>query len=207
MNTTDRQIIKDLLQSLTDRCLFGSEEFRAAQKHFNITTTYSGQQVSDEVAVLLGKEHNHFVDVLYASRIDAHPRGERFWFATRKEAVEFAARERTIGDRPDVQTAIDAAHDEALAMNAEIDLRRWDATVTAERETARAIIAQAIHVGANSSGHVIGEHEELVETLHNAGFLQAAVMVDAIIDGLGGSNHKEIRSNWLAGLRQISASI
>lgn len=118
MNITDRLIVKNLLQSMTDSCLFHSDEFRAALKHFKITTTYAGQQVSDEAAVLLGKEHNHFVDVFYPSRIDAHPHGERFGFKTKAEAEEFAARERTNGDQPTVQNAIDAAHAEALEINA-----------------------------------------------------------------------------------------
>ena len=86
MNTQDRAVVKALLQSMTNSCLFHTDEFRAALKHFNITTTYSGQQVSDEAATLLGKEKNHFVDVFYPDNVDTEPYGVRFWFDSKAEA-------------------------------------------------------------------------------------------------------------------------
>lgn len=121
MNTQDRAVVKALLQYMTERHLTGSEEFRAALKHFNITTTYIDQQVSDEAAALLGKEHNHFVDVFRPSSIDTQPHGERYWFATKAEAEDLSTCERMSGDEP-VNTrvlAARAAHDKALAMNIE----------------------------------------------------------------------------------------
>lgn len=212
MNVTDRLIVKNLLQSMTDNCLTGSDEFRAAVKHFNITTTYVDQQVSDKAAALLGKEHNHFVDVFHPSRIEEHPHGERFWFATKVEADAFSFRERMNGDQPvntkvliaretharTLAANIEAAHAEALEMN------------QSRSETIRAVIAQALHVAANSFGHVIGEHQELVETLHNAGFADAARKVDAVLDeveGDGTASHKVIRARWREALHRVSASI
>lgn len=119
MNTQDRAVVKALLQSMTDSCLFHTDEFRAALKHFNITTTYSGQQVSDEAAELLGKEHNHFVDVFRPRTIDTHTFGERYWFATKAEAEDLATCERMNGDQ-----SIEAAHAEALDMDAEVNFER-----------------------------------------------------------------------------------
>ena len=279
MNATDRLIVKNLLQSMANSCLFHSEEFRAALKHFNITTTYSDQQVSDEAAALLGKEQNYFVDVFYPSRIEQHPHGERFWFATKTEADSFSARERMNGDQPvndrvlaaretharTLATNIEKAHAEALAFNAEVDevaaADQWDEwanqhdsrkteaqmiesdhaealemneefdikasarafkaekveTAHAEAlamdqsrsETIRAVIAQALHVAANSFGHVIGEHEELVETLRNAGFADAARKVDAVFDeadASGTAPHNVIRARWREALRRVSAT-
>lgn len=211
MNATDRLIVKNLLQSMANSCLFHSEEFRAALKHFNITTTYSDQQVSDEAAALLGKEQNYFVDVFYPSRIEQHPHGERFWFATKTEADSFSARERMNGDQPvndrvlaaretharTLATNIEKAHAEALAMD------------QSRSETIRAVIAQALHVAANSFGHVIGEHEELVETLRNAGFADAARKVDAVFDeadASGTAPHNVIRARWREALRRVSAT-
>lgn len=79
--------------------------------------------------------------------------------------------------------------------------------VKEDADTARAVIAQAIHVGANSFGHITGEHEELVETLTNAGFPAAAQRVDAILDEIGGGDHCEVRLNWLRELRNLSACL
>lgn len=255
MNTQDRAVVKALLQYMTDKCLTGSTEFRVALKHFDITTTYMGQDIErDEFAKVLGIEHNHFVDVLYASHIDTAPHGERFKFKTKEEAVAFAARERTVGDArvnnrvldalaahsealeveavrnltarqahfvfhntaAERAEAIEAAHAEALEVDAEfnfelisreINTPDMPCTDESRSQTIRAIIAQAIHVGANSFGHVIGEHEELVETLRNAGYEDAADKVDPVIDAIGGENHKQIRASWLKALRNVSASI
>lgn len=215
MNTQDREVVKALLQSMTDTCLFHSDEFRAALKHFNITTTYTGQDVSDEAAFLLGKEHNHFVNVFRPSSIDTNPHGERYWFATKAEAEDLSDRESKSYDQP-----IEAAHTEALEMDAEFNFERISREINSpdhlpceaetdqsRRETIRAVIARAIHVGANSFGDVIGEHEELVETLRNAGFIHAANRVDAVYDKLSGQPQKEKRKNWLELLRGVSASI
>lgn len=256
MNLQDRAVVKALLQSMTNSCLFHTDEFRAALKHFNITTTYIDQQVSDEAAVLLGKENNHFVDVFRPRTIDTHTLGERYWFATKAEAEDFATSEGMSCDQ-----SIEAAHAEALLMDAEFNFELvsrvinisdlpcmdedraqwlknrwsmfWGATDVAtrvsmveaahvealamnqsSRETVRAIIAQAIHAGANSFGHVTGEHEELVETLRNAGFARAASAVDQVMDeiedqtmGDGTATHKVIRSRWLEALRRVSATI
>jgi hypothetical protein len=68
----------------------------------------------------------------------------------------------------------------------------------------RVIIARALHVAANSFGHVIGEHDELVETLTDAGFADTARRVDAIMDRIGGETHKEIRTNWRRELQVVS---
>jgi len=235
MNATDRLIVKNLLQSMSDSCLFHTEEFRAALKHFNVTTTYVDQQVSDEAAALLSKEHNHFVDVFHPSRIEQHPHGERFWFATKVEADAFSARERMNGDEPvntkvliaretharTLAANIEAAHAEALEMDAEFNFERVSREINqshtealemnqSRSETIRAVIAQALHVAANSFGHVIGEHQELVETLHNAGFADAARKVDALFDeveGDGTASHKVIRARWREALHRVSASI
>lgn len=118
MYTQDREVVKALLQYMTDKCLVCSSEFRAALKHFNITTTYTSQQMTDESAKLFKMNDNHFVVVYSYSDIDAEPHGTRHSFATKAEAEAFAAGERTKGDAPISQAAIDATHDEALRVNA-----------------------------------------------------------------------------------------
>ena len=283
MNTQDRAVVKSLLQYMTDKFLTGGDEFRAALKHFNITTTsyqpYEGFTKT-----------KHVVMVFAADRIDRCPHGFRVEFASKEEAEAYEAKMRATGDELTAED-IDALHAEAMDMNAEVDLVRWDAAMTAERamddacrvadaahaealemnvgielakhimaamkdsddaadaargclardgfneinfiihaalmaraevlkahaealemnqarsETIRAIIAQVIHAGANSFGGVIGEHEELVETLRNAGYLTAAHKVDAVYDTLDASNHKAVRKSWLAALRDVSAAL
>lgn len=205
MNTQDRAVVKALLQYMTDKFLTGGDEFRAALKHFNITTTsyqpYEGFTKT-----------KHVVMVFAADRIDRCPHGFRVEFASKEEAEAYEAAQRATGDELTAED-IDALHAEALDMNAEVDLVRWDAAMTAERamqarsETVRAIIAQAIHVGANSFGGIIGEHEELVETLRNAGYPIAARKVDAVYDTLEGSDYKVVRKAWLAALRDVSATL
>ncbi len=39
MNNQDREVVKALLQKLTESNLVDGDEFKAAIKHFNITTT------------------------------------------------------------------------------------------------------------------------------------------------------------------------
>lgn len=223
MNTQDRAVVKSLLQYMTDKFLTGGDEFRAALKHFNITT--SSYQPYEGFT-----KTKHVVMVFAADRIDRCPHGFRVEFASKEEAEAYEAKMRATGDELTAED-IDALHAEALDMNAEVDLVRWDAAMTAERamddacrvadaahaealemnqarsETIRAIVAQAIHAGANSFGGVIGEHEELVETLRNAGYLTAAHKVDAVYDTLDASNHKAVRKSWLAALRDVSAAL
>ena len=205
MNVTDRLIVKNLLQSMTDSCLFHTEEFRAALKHFNVTTT---SYHCNEHFI----ETQHIVIVFAADRIDRYPHGLRGAFASKEEAEAYEADIRATGDQPvntkvliaretharTLAANIEAAHAEALEMN------------QSRSETIRAVIAQALHVAANSFGHVIGEHQELVETLHNAGFADAARKVDAVFDeveGDGTASHKVIRARWREALHRVSASI
>lgn len=118
MYTQDREVVKTLLQYMTDTCLVYSSEFRAALKHFNITTTYTGHQLSDEMADIFGMNDNHFVIVYSFTNIDTEHHGVRHSFATKAEAEAFAAGERIKGDAPTSQASIEAAHDEALRVNA-----------------------------------------------------------------------------------------
>ena len=150
--------------------------------------------------------------VFAADRIDRYPHGLRVAFASKEEAEAYEADIRATGDQPvntkvliaretharTLAANIEAAHAEALEMN------------QSRSETIRAVIAQALHVAANSFGHVIGEHQELVETLHNAGFADAARKVDAVFDeveGDGTASHKVIRARWREALHRVSASI
>ncbi|WP_042857981.1 hypothetical protein [Dickeya sp. NCPPB 3274] len=77
----------------------------------------------------------------------------------------------------------------------------------AEVETVRAVIARATHVAANSFGGVIGEHEELVETLRKAGFTSIVSVVDAIYEGVCVASQDTTRKSWIAKLHQISADL
>lgn len=213
MNTQDRAVVKALLQYMTDKCLTGSPEFRAAVKQFAVTTTWYGKDIEhDESAKILGVKHNHFVDVYYPSRIDAHPHGERFKFETKAEADAFAAHERANGDSAIAQLLAKAS--DLAPANPELVEALNASPAVDMAAAARAIIARAIHVGANSFGHVIGEHEELVEELRNAGYLDAARLVDEELDtiadeamGDGTATHKVIRSRWLDAMRRVSAAI
>lgn len=230
MNTQDRAVVKSLLQYMTDKFLTGGDEFRAALKHFNITTTsYQSYEGFTKT--------RHVVMVFAADRIDRCPHGFRVEFASKEEAEAYETKMRATGDQP-VDTKvlkarethakalaanIEAAHAEALEMNEEFDIKASARSFKADQldaahaealgmnqsrsETIRAIIAQAIHAGANSFGGVIGEHEELVETLRNAGYLTAAHKVDAVYDTLDASNHKAVRKSWLAALRDVSAAL
>lgn len=228
MNVTDRLIVKNLLQSMTDSCLFHTEEFRAALKHFNVTTT---SYHCNEHFI----ETQHIVIVFAADRIDRYPHGLRVAFASKEEAEAYEADIRATGDQPvntkvliaretharTLAANIEAAHAEALEMDAEFNFERVSREINqshtealemnqSRSETIRAVIAQALHVAANSFGHVIGEHQELVETLHNAGFADAARKVDAVFDeveGDGTASHKVIRARWREALHRVSASI
>lgn len=83
--------------------------------------------------------------------------------------------------------------------DAELSLFR----VAPEAVTAETIINRALHVAANSFGHVIGEHEDLVEELRAAGFNAEADQVEAAFDTVGGANHNEIRANWRKAIRAV----
>lgn len=100
MNTQDRAVVKALLQYMTERHLTGSDEFRAALKHFNITTAHTGQMVSDESAKLFGQENNYFVDVFTPDTIDNHHNGLRATSSSKAKAEAYAADARATGDEP-----------------------------------------------------------------------------------------------------------
>lgn len=230
MNTQDRAVVKALLQSMTERHLTSSPEFWAALDHFNITTTCQFEKLSPEVLSVFGKKGNFVVDVYSPDTTEAM--SVRYEFDSEELASAFAANQRIIGDEP-VDTRVqdvEAAHAEALEMDAEFNFEKVSRDInlgdflakTADLEPAnpelldalkvdmapaRAVIARALHVGANSWGGVIGEHEELVETLRNAGYPATAIKVDNVLDAIGGNNHKEIRKNWLEALRKVSSSI
>jgi hypothetical protein len=99
MSNQDREVVKNLLQYMTEKCLTGSPEFKAALKHFNITTTYQDRGYSEEDAKFCGRGLYYIVDVNY-------PDGtiDRSQFGTELEAKEFAAQERAIGDQPEAET-------------------------------------------------------------------------------------------------------
>lgn len=121
MNTQDRAVVKALLQYMTERHLTGSDEFRAALKHFNVTTAHTGQMVSDDSAKFFGCENNYFVHVFSPDTIDNHTHGLRATSDSKAEAEAYAADARATGDEQ-VNTrvlAARAAHDKALAMNIE----------------------------------------------------------------------------------------
>jgi len=266
MNAQDRAVVKSLLQYMTDKCLTGSDQFRAAMVYFDVTTTWETTKYLPETAEALGEEQNHIVDVF--SPVSAcHAR--RFTFGTEQEAKTFAMNARADENIPERELAqawwlshsaawqaraLERLHAEALEMDAEFnfelvsreinisdlpcmddDRARWldnrwamfwkacdDATRASmveaahtealtmnqsRSETVRAVIASAIHAGANSFGHVIGEHEQLVEILRDAGYADAAGKVDAVFETIGGDNHKAIRRSWLEKLREVSATI
>lgn len=56
MTNQDLNVIKNLLQYMSNKCLIGSKEFNEARKHFGITTTYQDK---------LGE--NYFVDVFHSN--------------------------------------------------------------------------------------------------------------------------------------------
>ncbi|MEH3581429.1 hypothetical protein POW01_20525 [Enterobacter cloacae] len=84
---TDRQIITNLLQSLTDRLLVSSPEFAAALSHFDIVTTYQGVKGDPDWAGLFDREGCFYVDVFSGS----HPKGLRYDFNCPEDASAFAA--------------------------------------------------------------------------------------------------------------------
>jgi hypothetical protein len=93
----DRQTVKSLLQYMTDHYLIGSDEFRAAIKQFNVTTTSvhdRGEFFSTTFRC------RYLVDVFSPETIDANPNGVRYEFDTEEQAVAFAAEQRMAGDVP-----------------------------------------------------------------------------------------------------------
>ena len=107
MNTQDRAVVKALLQYMTERYLTGSEEFRAALKHFNITTTAIGQKFTDESAALFADKPNHFVDVFSPDTIDSHPHGLRSTADSKAEAEAYAADARATDTHDDIRRLLD----------------------------------------------------------------------------------------------------
>lgn len=79
----DRQVVKNLLQALTDRLLYSSPDFAAALKHFDIKTAYQGTLGNPDFAGL--REASFYVDVFSAE----HPKGRRFTFDTPDDASAF----------------------------------------------------------------------------------------------------------------------
>ena len=195
MNTQDRAVVKALLQYMTTKCLTGSDEFRAALKHFNVTTAHTGQMVSDECAKVFGHENNYFVDVLSPDTIDNHPHGLRATSNSKAETEAYAADARARGDEP-VNTPVlnaRAYHDETLATN-----------------NARAIIMRAIHVAANSFGGVIGEAEELVVDLTKIGRADLGLKVESLMDAVEchiNKEHDAQRANFCRGLHAIANAL
>lgn len=99
MINQDREVVKKLLQYMTEKCLTGSPEFKAALKHFNITTTYQAHSINPEYAKICGRSLYYFVD---AYRPDGST--DRNEFGTELEAKEFAAEEQASGDQPESET-------------------------------------------------------------------------------------------------------
>ncbi|WP_109217626.1 hypothetical protein, partial [Klebsiella pneumoniae] len=93
MNTQDRAVVKSLLQYMTDKFLTGGDEFRAALKQFNITTTsYQSYEGFTKT--------RHVVMVFAADRIDRCPHGFRVEFASKEEAEAYETKMRATGDQP-----------------------------------------------------------------------------------------------------------
>lgn len=93
----DRHTVKSLLQYMTNQCLTGSNEFRTAIKHFNVTTTSlhdRGEFFSTTF------RHRYIVDVFSPESIEGIPRSVRYEFDTEEQAVAFAAEQRMAGDVP-----------------------------------------------------------------------------------------------------------
>ena len=84
---TDRQVVKALLQALTDKLLISSPEFAAALAHFDLTTTYQGVKGDPDWAGLFGQQGCFYVDVFSAE----HPKGLRHEFNCPEDARAFAA--------------------------------------------------------------------------------------------------------------------
>lgn len=82
----DRQVVKNLLQAMTNKLLISSPEFAATLAHFDIQTTYEGVKGDPNWASLSGKERCFYVDVFCAK----HPKGLRFEFNCPEDAAAFA---------------------------------------------------------------------------------------------------------------------
>lgn len=84
---TDRNVVKNLLQSLTNKLLISSPEFAAALAHFDIITTYEDVKGNPDLARISGTKGWFYVVVFSA----AHPRGQRYEFDCPEESAAFAA--------------------------------------------------------------------------------------------------------------------
>lgn len=234
MNTQDRAVVKALLQYMATKSLTGSDEFRAALKHFNVTTAHTGQMVSDECAKVFGHDNNYFVDVLSPDTIDNHPHGLRATSNSKAETEAYAADARARGDEP-VNTRVlnaRAYHAETLVINIEAaraEAHQWNDFldsfdgyikeecmvdfVHAEAlaiNDARAIIMRTIHVAANSFGGVIGEAEELVVDLTKIGRADLGLKVESLMDAVEcdiNKEHDAQRANFRRGLHAIANAL
>lgn len=101
MSTEDRQVVKALLQYLTEKGLTGSEQFRAAIKHFNVSTaiTWAARDVG-----FLNKELVYEMDVFTPENIDSNPHGERRKFKSLGEVEAVREEVKTSGDEPTEET-------------------------------------------------------------------------------------------------------
>lgn len=84
---TDRNVVKTLLQALTNKLLISSPEFAEALAHFEIITTYEGVKGDPDWAGISGAKGWFYVDVFSA----AHPKGLRYEFDCPEESAAFAA--------------------------------------------------------------------------------------------------------------------
>ncbi|EBR3312482.1 hypothetical protein B7I61_21890 [Salmonella enterica] len=84
MNAQDREVVRALLQRLTEKHLTSSPEFAEAIKHFNISTavTYPPRTPS-----LLDGKQVYPMDVYTPETIDENPHGIRIEFESRLEAM------------------------------------------------------------------------------------------------------------------------
>ncbi len=136
---------------------------------------------------------------------------------TRQQAKFFEMSEKTQG------IFIDRAHAEALEENARFDwlanrfglFQVTDAdtqvfmveqahieAMFAHVEDQTDLLKRAAHIAANSFGHVLGEHEDLIEKLIEGGhYLKAAQLEEEfenLNNGYGFGEHREIRKAYIA---------
>lgn len=84
MNKQDREVVKDLLQYMTERGLTGSSQFDAALKHFEVTTVVIHPVREGN---FLRKEEIYSMDVYSPETIDKNPYGVRYEYKSREEAL------------------------------------------------------------------------------------------------------------------------
>ncbi len=84
MNAQDREVVRALLQRMTEKHLTSSPEFAEALKHFNIYTAVTYQPSTKSI---LDKKLVYPMDVYTPETIDENPHGIRFEFESRLEAL------------------------------------------------------------------------------------------------------------------------